>query len=892
MKRLSFFCTLSLIVGLMGVSSSFAQLQQADFDFPSEATVTPKSIENGPLFAPPKAAAGILVNSIASGDWNAPGTWDCGCVPSSLHDVTILASHEVTLNLDAEVLSIVIDPDGSLTFDGDTDRELTVYGDMDINGGLSTAEGSIRFAGTDTQTFTGAMTCDELVFEVAHEVHLLGQVNVVGLVSLDAATVYANGNLRLSSASGASAKIGTIESGSIVGDVQIESTLTAGNTGWLSLAAPFTDATLEEWNDDFITTGFQGSDYPAYNFYSIRTYDESKSPEENSFVGVDSVTQVIQSNLGYYVYVNAGSYTFDSQGEPVQGNMTFPVNYTDHDDLLDGMNLLGNPYPCDINWESETGWSKENLYGAIYVWDVSLNQFRTYSNGFGVNGGSPLIKACETFWVQAAGPDPSLEINETAKVTSWEVQTNTTDDYIQLAFSGLGQADELVVAFDEMATSNFDPARDAFKFISGSSLNVYTLSDDSTQLAINSCPLNEGDFAIPVVTKIGSASNFEVEVTNLPELEPGVCFTLEDLVTGEIFALEEGGTIPFDSEAVDETRFMLHIGQPIAVAKADVSCFGTMDASITMTGIGDGPFDYTWYDAEDNVIFTETGVTGSSTMTDLAPGTYTVSVDNNTCGTLTRSAEVTEPTELVYTESLTHLQCDEVNTGIIDMEVSGGTEPYTINWENGLTGPDLSGLAGGTYNALLTDANGCMENVSYELDAAPTVVAFFQTETQIINLEDGEATISFTSECENADTYVWDFGDESPESNEVNPSHTYTEPGFYVVSLTASNDECSNNYQIVVTVQVGAGIQMNKSDDDIIVLTSDGQIFVEFANAFASNYRIEVYNMLGQRLMNTLEGSYGSQRIGLDLDYAATVLMIEVHNLDSDERHSFKVIQP
>ena len=877
---------------IFGVQEAISQVTPANMDFPTEATVAPNSNQNGPIVVPPIATAGILVNSIASGDWNAPATWDCGCVPGNLHDVTILDTHSINLNLDAEVLSLVIDADGSLAYDGDLDRMLTVYGDMDVNGGFATSGGILRFAGTDTQSFSGAMSCDQLTFEVAHEVHLLGQVTAMNVVNLEAATLYANGNLRLSSASGASAKIGTITSGEIVGDVQIESTLVAGSTGWISIAAPFTDVTLEEWNDDFVTTGFPGSDYPTYNFFSIRNYDETKSPEENSFVGVDSITQVIENNLGYYVYVNAGSYTFDAQGTPVQGNMDFPVSYTDYDNILDGMNLLGNPYPCDINWMAETGWTKENLHGAIYVWDVSRNQFRTYSNGYGINGGSPLIKATETFWVQASGPSPALEINETAKVTTWGVQTNTTDDYIQLAFTGLGQTDELVVAFDDLATNDFDPARDAIKFISSSNLNVYSLSEDNTQLAINSCPLEEGGFSIPVATKIGSASNFEIEVTNLPELDPGVCFILEDLVTGETFALEEGGIIAFDSGAVQETRFLLHIGSPIAVAKSDVSCFGTMDASITMTGIGDGPFNYTWYDQDDNVIFTDLAVLGSSTMTDLEPGVYSVSIDNNTCGTLIRTAEVTEPTELIFSETLTHIQCDEINTGIIDMEVSGGLEPYTVTWENGLNGPDLSGLPSGTYNALLTDANGCMENISYVLEAAPTAVAFFQTETQITNLEDGEATITFTSDCVNADTYVWDFGDDSPENNEVNPSHTYTEPGFYVVSLTVSNDECSDNYQIVVTEQVGSGIQMNDAKEEIIILTSDGQIFVDFANSFSSNYRIEVYNMLGQRLMDSMEGFFGNQRIGLDIDFAANVLMIEVHNIDTDERHSFKVIQP
>lgn len=37
-------------------------------------------------------------------------------------------------------------------------------------------------------------------------------------------------------------------------------------------------------------------------------------------------------------------------------------------------------------------------------------------------------------------------------------------------------------------------------------------------------------------------------------------------------------------------------------------------------------------------------------------------------------------------------------------------------------------------------------------------------------------------------TYTWNFGDGSPASGAVNPSHTYATTGFYVVSLTANNN--------------------------------------------------------------------------------------------------------
>jgi PKD repeat protein len=48
-------------------------------------------------------------------------------------------------------------------------------------------------------------------------------------------------------------------------------------------------------------------------------------------------------------------------------------------------------------------------------------------------------------------------------------------------------------------------------------------------------------------------------------------------------------------------------------------------------------------------------------------------------------------------------------------------------------------------------------------------------------------TVVFTSTSVRATSYEWDFGDGSAASTDENPSHTYTTPGKYTVSLTVTN---------------------------------------------------------------------------------------------------------
>ena len=61
-------------------------------------------------------------------------------------------------------------------------------------------------------------------------------------------------------------------------------------------------------------------------------------------------------------------------------------------------------------------------------------------------------------------------------------------------------------------------------------------------------------------------------------------------------------------------------------------------------------------------------------------------------------------------------------------------------------------------------------------------VALYNEDTQ-------EANISFTNTSGNASTYTWEFGDGGTANGE-SPSHTYTEPGVYPVTLIACNTVC------------------------------------------------------------------------------------------------------
>ena len=61
-------------------------------------------------------------------------------------------------------------------------------------------------------------------------------------------------------------------------------------------------------------------------------------------------------------------------------------------------------------------------------------------------------------------------------------------------------------------------------------------------------------------------------------------------------------------------------------------------------------------------------------------------------------------TPSVYGES-SNTQCFGTATGSVNLEVTGGTSPYTYEWTNNATTQNITNIAAGYYGVKVTDAN-------------------------------------------------------------------------------------------------------------------------------------------------------------------------------------------
>ncbi|MBK8845750.1 MAG: SprB repeat-containing protein [Bacteroidetes bacterium] len=172
----------------------------------------------------------------------------------------------------------------------------------------------------------------------------------------------------------------------------------------------------------------------------------------------------------------------------------------------------------------------------------------------------------------------------------------------------------------------------------------------------------------------------------------------------------------------------------LSTSHQNVNCFGGSNGSLTATAGGGTPvYSYLW----------NTGA-ATSTVTGLALGTYTVTVtDANGC-TITGTAQVGSPPQLIGTITGTiNVTCNGASTGSATLTASGGHLPYnTYMWSNGQTTATATGLAAGTYTATVTDHNGCTASASVTITQPASLAATCSgTNVTCNGFSDGSASV-------------------------------------------------------------------------------------------------------------------------------------------------------
>ncbi|MFN0216350.1 MAG: T9SS type A sorting domain-containing protein [Saprospiraceae bacterium] len=138
----------------------------------------------------------------------------------------------------------------------------------------------------------------------------------------------------------------------------------------------------------------------------------------------------------------------------------------------------------------------------------------------------------------------------------------------------------------------------------------------------------------------------------------------------------------------------------------DVRCYGQANGAATVSVEGGlPPYSFLWNDSQQDSI-----------RSDLSPGIYiTIVQDSDLCAD-TLNFTIVQPDSLQIAATVTsNSNVQNPNGSIVLNTVSGGTMPYTYEWNTGSTQAEISNLVSGTYTVTITDGQNCPTFQEFEV---------------------------------------------------------------------------------------------------------------------------------------------------------------------------------
>lgn len=572
----------------------------------------------------------------------------------------------------------------------------------------------------------------------------------------------------------------------IIGNFTIERRIQAGATHWRFLTIPVQGGTLNQWYDDFIMSGFPGSQWPNWPsssnpWPSIYYYDETVAGNKDlGFYPPSSINDPVLPAQGLWVWcgdtiTGTQPFTIDVTGPPYVGPVSFPVSFTNSGSILDdGWNMVANPYPCTIDWDSPN-WTKQNIDNAIYIWNPQNQQFAAYVNGIGVNGGSRYVASSQAFWVKANASNPQLIANEFVKVTQNVpfIKASALTDYLKLKITHNNLTDEMAIRFDDSSTVNFDQTWDAYKLSSASNNVPFIAADWNNQLySVNTLPPS-GQYSIPLRVLVPTNGQAKLEIATWSGLNYIACIYLEDLLTQTWTDLKNNPQYNFTAYSnTQNNRFILHVYFKPKIETSGPSCSYSSDATITINSWS-GPIDTVRLFDLNNQMIGQAMNVNSWTFSNLIAGSYILQYQ--TTGICSQ-----------FYDTIYILTPPAVNAGFVPSK-------DTLYWP--------------------------------------------------------ENDVAFQNTSQNANYFYWDFGD-GDTSTLFSPVHSFNQPGAYLVTLVAKNlNDCkdtTHHWVFVKSAQVGID---DVDLQDLVKLKNYNHTLVITGNqALKKPVNIEYYDISGKLL--------------------------------------------
>ena len=273
------------------------------------------------------------------------------------------------------------------------------------------------------------------------------------------------------------------------------------------------------------------------------------------------------------------------------------------------------------------------------------------------------------------------------------------------------------------------------------------------------------------------------------------------------------------------------------------SCNGDTDGAIDITAAGGaGSYTYIWSD-------------GSTTedLIGVIAGTYDVTMqDANGCET-TESFTVNNPNPIDLSNSnIFEASCGGAD-GAIMVTVSGGAGNYNYQWDaaaGSAAVDNVSGLEAGAYSITVTDANGCIANMTYSINNAggPSIIEDLIIQPHCSG-NGGSIEVSVTDGT-TPYVYSWDSGQVSEDISGLTP-------GDYQLTVTDAAG-CAAIYIGTVDgiIPLGEDICLVTVDTitgtNLVVWTKTDTVGISHYNIYREGNSTGVYALVGTNPVNVI----------------------------------------
>lgn len=302
-----------------------------------------------------------------------------------------------------------------------------------------------------------------------------------------------------------------------------------------------------------------------------------------------------------------------------------------------GWNVVGNPFPCAVNYNGDASWNLTNMDNTIYFFDGSTGGYATWNwlTGIGTNGKhNGYIPATQGFLVKANASGASITFPASQRIhsdTTEFFKSSFPGSILRLIASDGSASNEAVIAFTPDATSLFDTQLDGY-FMNGfdQKLSLYTVHEGK-EYTVNMLPSVEEQHAILLNFECNQPGECSITFSGMETFESETPVFLEDKLLNQVSDMRVKSVYTFyNNPENDPARFVVHFSNPLGESElpesSQVQIFAA-DQSVhiimpeNQTGVF-SIFDHSGKEIQSGTVFP--GL--NSTQIDRTNGIYTIKV--------------------------------------------------------------------------------------------------------------------------------------------------------------------------------------------------------------------------------------------------------------------------